>query len=535
MKEKITYLAEDGTEFSNKQECLDYETVKNWNKEDIKKAFETLKLIKYYCDTHECVERICPFDSICETCVSNWVVEPTPTSEDIKELEEKVEKLAEKVSTNPCITASKAYWIHVETEHDVDDTYYCSNCHKRHKLDITSNKLPNFCDHCGMIMEDECITIPICHCYDTSTRCNGTRERDYVTCHGDRLNCKIYDEVPKKAFKEANDLHYEREQLNKTDLLDVNEPCVHLSLGAVSTPFVDNYYIYISGNEAGQHNLATASIGKFLSSFQNTFTVQSYPDYIESTYAWRRKTGKYIDWDLYPLHMFNICRFNMGIYVYIHNEDDRNILSQYIYNVNRWKDTLDKHRDCVVYIKDNKIVTAENLISYSFTGSPKLIWRVDKHGFLYSLDVMEYLNAPHTEHLFKDIPYVINTENQCIYEVTQLSAPKTYRLDILPNHGEESLYIYNDTPLAVPYVPLNLDNIKLYNIDIVLYCNEQETVKRVLKYFDLAPIYSDLIVSIENGEVKECSKGTIYTNFPRFNVSINEKNELEFTYAFSYK
>ena len=134
----------------------------------------------------------------------------------------------------------------------------------------------------------------------------------------------------------------------------------------------------------------------------------------------------------------------------------------------------------------------------------------------------------------EDIKYVINTENQCIYEVTYISPFKT-RLDILPNNGEESLYICKNTPLVHPYVPLTLDKIELYNIDIVLQCDKQETVKHILKYFDLVPTSSDLTIYIENGKVKEPTNNSVYTNFPRFDVSINEKNELEFTYAFSCK
>ena len=344
MREEITYYAEDGTKFTDKQECLDYENklniVKSWTMEDINKIYKTLALIKEYCKHCSDCSRSCPFECICEECVDSWKI--PNTQEDIKKVETEIKdfEAAFKEVTAP------SYWIQVESDKDEND-FYCSNCgHRHHGSDISK-----YCDFCGSNMEDGCVTIPICSCYDKSERCNGTRERDWVTCKGDRMNCKIYDNVIEKALKEANDVHYERQR-----------------------------------------------------------------------------------------------------------------------------------------------------------------------------------NKHHSE----NIPYVINTENQCIYEVTYLSPSKT-KLDILPNQGEESLYICKNTPLVHPYIPLTLDKIELYNIDIVLKCDKQETVKRILKYFDLVPTSSGLTVSIENGKVKECSKGTIYTNFPRFDVSINEKNELEFTYAFSCK
>lgn len=527
MREEITYYAEDGTKFTNKQECLDYENklniVKSWTMEDINKIYKTLALIKEYCKHCSDCSRSCPFECICEECVDSWKI--PNIEEDIKKADKEVKnfEIAFKEVTTP------SYWIQVESDKD-ENNFYCSNCGHLHR----GSDISKYCDFCGSIMEDGCVTIPICSCYDKSERCNGTRERDYVTCKGDRMNCKIYDYIPEKALKEANDVHYEKQREHKSASYS-GDNNAYINLESVHNPIVDSYYIYISENEVGKHNLATTHIGKFLSYFQDTFTVQNYSDLITSTYAWRRKTGKYFDWDLYPLHMFNICKFEIGIYIYLHNDEDRNILSQYIYNMDDWKETLNKYRDCVVCIMNNKIVAADNLISYSFTGSPKLIWRVDKHGFLYSLDVMEYLNAPHIKHICKDIPYVINTENQCIYKVTQLSAPKTYRLDILPNHGEESIYIYNDTPLVKSYVPLNLVEIEIYGINIVLHCDKQETVKRVLEYWDLIPTTSDLTVYIENGKVKEPVNASIFTNFLRFNVCVNKDNELEFTYAVSYE
>ena len=522
MREEVTYYAEDGTKFVDKQECLDYEnnlhTVKNWTNEDINKIYETLELIKSYCQHSPDCSRNCPFDCICEECVDDWKI-PNP-KEDIKVVEEEIKDF----KTTSKVVATTSYWIQVESDKDEND-FYCSNCGRKHLH--TLGDLPPFCDFCGSPMEDSCITIPICSCYDLE-RCNGTRERDWVTCCGDRMNCKIYDYVPEKALKEANDLHWEKEKSRKSKIKE-GEENVYINLGSVSNPTIDEYYIAIRANEDGKHALDTAFIGKLLNVEDKTFKISRYADLAEFIFAWREKTGKYLDYDLYPLHMSNITRFRIGVYIYLKNKEDIDTLSQYAYNIDECDIASNIKEKCVVYIKDNKIISWQDYKDYYYNNTLiyDLIWTVDKYGFLHSFDVAEHIKQ-------EDIKYVINTENQCIYEVTYLSPSKT-RLDILPNHGEESLYICKNTPLVHPYVPLTLDKIELYNIDIVLQCDKQETVKRIFKCFDLAPIYSDLIVSIENGEVKECSNGTIYTNFPRFDVSINEKNELEFTYAFSCK
>ena len=190
----------------NKQECLDYEKelhiVKNWTKEDIEEVYKTLELVKSYCKQNSNCSN-CPFDCICEECVDSWKI--PNTCEDIKKADKEVKNF--EAAFKEVITPS--YWIQVESDEE-ENNFYCSNCGHS----CQSNDLSKFCDFCGSNMEDGCITIPKCSCYD-SERCNGTRERDWVTCKGDRMNCKIYDNVIEKAVKEANDVHYEKQRSRK--------------------------------------------------------------------------------------------------------------------------------------------------------------------------------------------------------------------------------------------------------------------------------------------------------------------------------
>ena len=52
-----------------------------------------------------------------------------------------------------------------------------------------------------------------CDCYvfeNNAGRCNGTKERDICSCHGDKTLCDFYPEVKEKAIKE-----YESEDTNQ--------------------------------------------------------------------------------------------------------------------------------------------------------------------------------------------------------------------------------------------------------------------------------------------------------------------------------
>ena len=189
MQTKTTYIANDGIEFDNEEDCKLYESnlsvLQNMNSIDMDNIYHTLALIKFHCATKEG----------CNTCSFKNILcgRVHPTEWDIPEKYKDLNAYSMKTSLNTLAKAGKVgHWYYYKDS----NTLYCSNCHNP-----CNTALPcNYCSSCDSYQIEPTIEIPKCSCFYTDgkgDRCKGTRECDFCDCDGILNNCSFYTQTNK--------------------------------------------------------------------------------------------------------------------------------------------------------------------------------------------------------------------------------------------------------------------------------------------------------------------------------------------------
>lgn len=197
MQTKTTYIANDGREFDNEEDCKLYESnlsvLQNMDSIDMDNLYHTLALIKFYCASK--------FG--CSTCLFKTIFcgKTYPTDWNVPEKYKDLNAFDMKNSLSALAKEGKiGHWYHYKDS----NILYCSNCHEP-----CNTALPcNYCTSCNSYQIEPTIEISRCSCFyidGKDSRCKGTRECDYCDCNGILNNCSFYNQTDK-----INKLVYEQ-------------------------------------------------------------------------------------------------------------------------------------------------------------------------------------------------------------------------------------------------------------------------------------------------------------------------------------